>query len=201
MNGLRDEHRNPPRHGQKVGSKAKIANKFWRAQSVMGLLPCLRMWISRISLCQKVRRKAKFALIWTKRPGRWDSCSISNSSFVCTARLQTGRLPRHHGFCDGHDVSSVKSVTRVSYLGAASFVLYTKCLLVKRLPLASPSDQVHRWFDRSQKAATDLKESAGEKSPPGPSLKQAIRGPSCQPLRPGYLSEYIQNHGPPSAPD
>ena len=33
--------------------------------------------------------------------------------------------------------------------------------------------QVHRWFDRSKRVATDLKESAGEKPPFGPSLKQA----------------------------
>ena len=32
---------------------------------------------------------------------------------------------------------------------------------------------MHGWFDRSKRVATDLKESAGEKSPFGPSQKQA----------------------------
>lgn len=36
--------------------------------------------------------------------------------------------------------------------------------------------KVHRWFDRSKKVATHLKESAGEKKPVGPSLKQADFG-------------------------
>lgn len=49
-------------------------------------------------------------------------------------------------------------------------------------------DKVHRWFDRSKRVATDLKESAGEKPPFGPSLKQAgIYLPSGSPAPPGSL--------------
>jgi len=47
---------------------------------------------------------------------------------------------------------------------------------------------VHGWFDRSKRVATDLKESAGEKSPFGPSQKQAgIYLPSGSPAPPGSL--------------
>lgn len=49
-------------------------------------------------------------------------------------------------------------------------------------------DKVHGWFDRSKRVATDLKESAGEKSPFGPSQKQAgIYLPSGSPAPPGSL--------------
>jgi len=54
--------------------------------------------------------------------------------------------------------------------------------------ICSHMDKVHRWFDRSKKVATHLKESAGEKKPVGPSLKQAgLYLPSGTPAPPGSL--------------